>query len=202
MTSGRSIFLVDTNILVYGYDPSDAAKQARAIALLEHLVVAGTGALSTQVLSEFFNTVKRKIPTPLTPAAAERELTNLVRAWVVFDVTPVMVLEAVHGAQRFQLPYWDALIWAAARVNGVPNVLSEDFNDGAVLDGVRFSNPFSAGFDVARLACKRSGPLTPRPPSPQHWGEGGAASCATPDRRLPSPSIGGGAGGGGPERLH
>jgi hypothetical protein len=29
--------------------------------------------------------------------------------------------------------------------------LSEDFNDGALIEGVRFRNPFAPGFEVAML---------------------------------------------------
>jgi len=45
-----------------------------------------------------------------------------------------------------QLPYWDAQIWAAARLNQVPIIFSEDFNAGAVLEGVRFVDPFADDF--------------------------------------------------------
>jgi hypothetical protein len=34
----------------------------------------------------------------------------------------------------------------------VPYVLSEDFSDGALLEGVRFLNPFAARFDLALLS--------------------------------------------------
>lgn len=93
----------------------------------------------------------REIPSPLSEAAAERSVTNYVRSWVVYDLTELVVLEAVRGLQRYHLSYWDSLIWAAAKRNGVPNVLSEDFSDGALLEGVRFLNPFAASFDLAWL---------------------------------------------------
>ena len=82
-----SAFLVDTNVLVYAYDPSDGAKRERAIAVLDRLGAAQMGALSPQILGEFFVTVTRKIPSPLTPAQAERSLTNYVRSWAVLDLT-------------------------------------------------------------------------------------------------------------------
>jgi serine/threonine protein kinase len=40
---------------------------------------------------------------------------------------------------------------ATARLNQVEIVLSEDFQDGRVLDGVRFMNPFVPSFDLAAL---------------------------------------------------
>jgi len=38
--------------------------------------------------------------------------------------------------------YWDAQIWATARLNQIPIVLSEDFAHGRRIEGVRFLNPF------------------------------------------------------------
>ena len=36
-------------------------------------------------------------------------------------------------------------------LNGVPNVLSEDFSDGTLVEGVRFLNPFVEAFNLAWL---------------------------------------------------
>lgn len=155
MLSGSSAFLVDTNVLVYAYDPTDGAKRERAIAVLERLAARQLGALSAQVLGEFFVTVTRKIPSPLTVQEAERSLTNYSRSWPVLELNAQVVLEAVRGLQRYQLAYWDALIWATAKRHGVPNVLSEDFSHGTLLEGVRFLNPFAETFDLETLAVAR-----------------------------------------------
>ena len=151
MPNGSTVFLVDTNVLVYAYDPADGVKQGRAMALLERLGARRIGSLSVQVLGEFFVTVTRKIAPPLSEAEAERSLTNYARSWRVFDITSLAVQEAARGVQRYRLSYWDALIWATAKLNAVPSVLSEDFNDGSLLEGVRFVNPFTPRFDPAFL---------------------------------------------------
>jgi predicted nucleic acid-binding protein len=49
------------------------------------------------------------------------------------------------------MSYWDALVWATARLNQISVVLSEDFQEGRILEGVRFMNPFGAGFDIADM---------------------------------------------------
>jgi predicted nucleic acid-binding protein len=49
-------------------------------------------------------------------------------------------LEAV-GAHR--LAFWDAMLWASAQRAGVRHMLTEDFQDGFVLQDVTFINPFS-----------------------------------------------------------
>ncbi len=151
MTSDSPAFLVDTNVLVYAYDPVEPTKQIRALTVLERLSDAGTGRLTTQVLGEFFVTVTRKLKPPIPIVEAERTLTNYARSWPVFSLTPDRVLEATHGVRRHGFSYWDALIWATARHYGVPIVLSEDFSDGSRVEGVRFLNPFAPAFDLTTL---------------------------------------------------
>jgi len=149
--NGSAAFLVDTNVLVYAYDAQAGSKRDRAIALLDTLAARQIGALTPQILSEFFVVVTQKLSPPLTAAEAERSLTNYARSWIIYDLTSLIVLEAVRGHQRHRLAYWDSLVWAAAKIDGVPNVLSEDFSDGSLLEGVKFINPFSSHFDIATL---------------------------------------------------
>jgi predicted nucleic acid-binding protein len=149
--NGSAAFLVDTNVLVYAYDAQAGSKRERAIALLDTLAARQIGALTPQILSEFFVVVTQKLSPPLTAAEAERSLTNYARSWIIYDLTSLIVLEAVRGYQRHRLAYWDSLVWAAAKVQCVPNVLSEDFSNGSLLEGVKFINPFSSRFDMATL---------------------------------------------------
>ena len=60
--------LVDTNVLVYAYDRTAGTKQQHAVDMINALVAHDEGAVSTQVLAEFFVTVTRKLPHPLTIA--------------------------------------------------------------------------------------------------------------------------------------
>jgi predicted nucleic acid-binding protein len=143
--------LIDTNVLVYAYDRSEPEKQRRALEVLDTLAYTGAGRLSAQVLSEFLVNVTRKIATPLTLMQAEARLQHYVKIWPVFPVTAQVVVEAVRGVRDYQLSFWDAQIWAAARLHHVPTVLSEDFNPGAVLEGVCFVDPFAAEFRVQDL---------------------------------------------------
>ena len=78
MIAGRC--LVDTNVLVYAYDRSDRAKQKRAFEVLDRLAISGRGALSAQVLSEFFVVVTRKIPDPMPVEDAVRSVENYLKA--------------------------------------------------------------------------------------------------------------------------
>jgi predicted nucleic acid-binding protein len=59
-------------------------------------------------------------------------------------------LEAARGARQHRLSYYDAQIWATARLNQVPTIFTEDFQSGRRLEGVLFLDPLQAGFDLTR----------------------------------------------------
>jgi predicted nucleic acid-binding protein len=141
--------LIDTNVLVYAHDRAEPAKQARAIEVLDVLHLAGNGRLSAQCLAEFFRAATRPARPTLTVVEAAQQVERLARVWPVYDITPFVVIEAMRGVHDHQLSYWDAQIWATAHLNQVPVVFSEDFTAGAVLEGVRFVNPFAGDFALA-----------------------------------------------------
>lgn len=138
--------LIDTNVLVYAVDTSEAVKCTQARRLLVSLESSGTAALSTQVLGEYCSVVLRRFRTSIPVENAARQAASWARVFPVHDVSVAVVMEALRGMVRYQLSYYDAQIWACARVNRIPVVLSEDFSDGAVIEGVRFVNPFAEGF--------------------------------------------------------
>ena len=138
--------LVDSNVLVYAHDLSEPEKQLRALEVLDRLVETALGVLSTQTLAEFCAVAMHKIPNPLNAEQAYTQIEHFCRVWPVLNVTPQVVLEAVRGVRDYQFSFWDAQLWAAARLNHIPVVFSEDFNPGAVVEGVRFVNPFDDDF--------------------------------------------------------
>ena len=144
--------LLDTNLLVYAYDRTEPVKQARALEVLDGLATSALGLISSQVLAEFFVVMTRKMAEPLPiPVAAER-IESFLRIWPVLPMTGMVVLEATRGVRDHQFSYWDAQIWATARLNQIPTVFSEDFNAGAFIEGVRFVNPFASDFEPMRWA--------------------------------------------------
>jgi len=144
MTDLKDRVLIDTNILVYAYEPSERQKQEQALNIIRELVRKRTGVISTQVLAEFFVTVTnpRKLSTPLTITEGYERIQNFLQVWEVINVTGMIVLEAIRGVKDYQLSFWDAQIWATARLNQIAIIYSEDFNVGATLEGVRFVNPY------------------------------------------------------------
>ncbi len=141
-TISRDFF--DTNILVYMYDDRDPQKQDRAFNTVTEAIDNHTGAVSAQVLGEFFNTVTRRIPNSLSVEAAE-EAISLFAQMTVVALDLELVKQAVSISGRYQVSYWDALIIAAAERAGCGRIISEDLNPGQSYHGVVVVNPFVGG---------------------------------------------------------
>ena len=56
-----SVEFIDTNVLVYAHEGGAGAKHGRAVDLLAHLFEDASGALSIQVLSEFYSAATKKL---------------------------------------------------------------------------------------------------------------------------------------------
>ena len=138
--SGRTF--VDTNVLVYAHDSSEAVKQPLAQARLDALWTDGAGTLSTQVLQEFYSVVTRKLAKPMSRAEA-RDVVDAYSAWPVVQISPTIILAAARLEERHQLSFWDALLIEAARVAGADLLLTEDMQDGQTIEGVLIENPFA-----------------------------------------------------------
>jgi predicted nucleic acid-binding protein len=131
---------VDSNILIYAHDVDAGEKQMVAREILRDLWAERSGAVSLQVLQEFYVNVTRKIAVPLAKDAA-RLVVTAYSEWCVETGT-----EAVAAAFRIEdearIGFWDALIVAAAASCGADRILSEDLNSGQTIRGIRVENPF------------------------------------------------------------
>ncbi|MGA9356166.1 MAG: PIN domain-containing protein [Terriglobales bacterium] len=130
---------LDTNVLVYADDKSAPAKQRVAVNLVAAHRREGTGVISLQVLQEYFVTVTRKLR--VDPQIARRKVELLAE----FDVaTPEVadILAAVDLHRLHALSFWDALILRSAKQTGCSVLLSEDWQHGREIDGMRIVNPF------------------------------------------------------------
>lgn len=142
--------LIDTNLLVYAFDLAEAKKRKHAIVVIRELRDRSLGCLSIQCLSEFFNATTRGISPKLTVDQALQYVQDGLLSFPTFPLTQSVVLEAARGVRDYALSFYDAQIWACAMINDVPVIFSEDFQDGQVIEGVRFVNPFADGFKLEK----------------------------------------------------
>lgn len=69
-TRAVGLEFVDTNVFLYAYDVTAGGRHDRARSLVGRLGRMRIGALSVQVLQEFYVNAVRKIAVPLSPATA------------------------------------------------------------------------------------------------------------------------------------
>jgi len=131
---------VDTNVLIYAHDIDAKTKHEIAKEKLRELWTERSGALSTQVLQEFYVNVTRKIASPL-PKDAARLVVNSYSIWCG-ETTPAEITAAFRIEDESRIGFWDALIVASAVKCGATRILSEDLNAQKIA-GVQIENPFT-----------------------------------------------------------
>ena len=131
---GRDRF-IDTNVLLYLLSGDDAKAD------LAEETLAGGGVLSVQVLNEFASVASRKLKMSI---AEIRDALAVIRA--VCRIVPIS--EETHDmglqlAERYGLSIYDSVVLAAALIAGCKVVLSEDLQDGQIVEGrLEIRNPF------------------------------------------------------------
>jgi len=130
---------VDTNVWVYTNDARYPDQQRRATELVETLIREHRLTISTQVVSEFHEAVRR-----LSGVSAAQRIAS---TRMLLDMKPVPLTEdtlrsALDLHRRRQLNWWDSLILSSAIETGCGVLYTEDLQAGARIDGVRIENPF------------------------------------------------------------
>jgi len=138
--SGR--FFLDTNIFVYAFDAHAQAKAKKASYLIRLAADTGEGIISYQVVQEFFNVALRRFSQPMSVAEAEQYLITVLRPLLAVHSSPTIYLEALRVAGKHRLSWFDSLIVASALVGECEKLVSEDFQHGQKIEGLRVENPF------------------------------------------------------------
>ena len=131
---------VDTNVFVYAAAYNDPDKAARARALLNQIMKARSGVVSSQVMVEFASTLVNKFGEP---AAKVKPLMDMFDRFKVVSATKAHVLSALDIHVRSQVNYWDALIVAAAMSAKCSTLYTEDMGHGQNVAGIKIVNPFT-----------------------------------------------------------
>lgn len=140
--------LVDTNVIVYRYDPRFPDKQRVATDLLRAGIASDSVLLSHQAIVEFVAVVTRPLSRggPLLSASdARREAEELLLQFEVLYPDEELLRIALRGSAAFGLAWFDAHMWAYAERYGLSDLVSEDFEDGRLYGTVQAINPFKAG---------------------------------------------------------
>ena len=140
--SGRAF--VDTNVLGYAHDARDPVKREAAIALIDRLSADGSLVISTQVPNELCAILLRgKSGTMAQRVNLSGLIEELEAIAEIVTLTPDTTREAARGVCRYQLTWYDALIWAAAKSARCSVLYTEDYQSALEIEGVRYRNPFA-----------------------------------------------------------
>lgn len=149
----------DTNVLLYLLS-GDNTKADKA----EELLSQG-GYISVQVLNEIASVTTRKLKMN---HAEVREFLSPIRA--ILQVNPLATETHDLGlqlAERYQVSIYDAMIAASALLAGCKTLLSEDMQDGQVIERtLRVRNPFTP-FPAAPAPAPPPATPSPAPATPR-----------------------------------
>jgi predicted nucleic acid-binding protein len=137
--------LIDTNVLVYRFDPRFPQKQHAAETLLRRGLVSDDLQVPHQSLIEFISVVTRptKNRAPLLHMnEALQEVELLLRQFTILYPTEEVLSTALRGVVAYQLSWFDAHLLAYAEVYGLAFLISEDFQHGRRYGKVTAVNPF------------------------------------------------------------
>jgi Predicted nucleic-acid-binding protein, contains PIN domain len=106
---------IDTNVLIYAHDIDASAKHQIAKTVLRGLWNERTGALSVQVLQDFYVNVTRKISSPLSKDLARRVVSSYA-IWCT-KTTPAEIASAfrIEDESRIGLGCLDRFVCLAMR---------------------------------------------------------------------------------------
>ena len=140
----RVASLVDTNIMVYCYDPSDPKKRTRARDLLRRGTSASDLRIPHQAMVEFVNAVTRQRTAGpfLNREEAWRQAEDFLNEFEILFPNEKVFRTAMLGMAAYRFPWYDAHLWAYAEHYSLPELLSEDFEHGRKYGTVRVRNPF------------------------------------------------------------
>ena len=132
---------IDTNVLVYLFDETDADKRQRAESIVHRSLESGTGCISYQVVQETMYVVTRKLGA--SPDTARRLLDDvLVPLWQV-NPSPTLYRRALNLQVQHGFSFYDSLIVAASLEAGCVRLYTEGLQHGQQIQDLTVQNPFA-----------------------------------------------------------
>lgn len=129
-------------MLLYAYDVSAGERHDRARDLVARLGREHRGALSIQVLQEFYVNATKKVQRPMSRIAA-RDRVRTLSHWATHSPLPNDVLAAAELADQHTISFWGAMVIRSASELDCAVLWTEDLDAGQRIDGVQITNPFA-----------------------------------------------------------
>ena len=131
---------LDSNLLIYAELEPESEKGTRSAALI--LRVARDGVIPAQVLGEYLRFVQRRAPAAFEDAM--RQASIYQAAFLTPPTTDAVINKASALARAHRMQLWDCVVCAASLDARAQVLMTEDMQDGRMIDGLRLINPFAA----------------------------------------------------------
>lgn len=142
MSKPARMTFVDTTVLVHAHDSTQRERRPIAQQVLANLWQTGTGALSTQVLLDFYTVTTGTIGRPLQPAVARTTVARY-STWHIVDTNPELIVSAARLADEHAIAFRSALILVAALLCDASLLLTEELPHGQRYGSLTVRNPFA-----------------------------------------------------------
>ena len=136
---------VDTNVLIYAVDSSAGPKQRIAQDLLLRLDRDRNGAVSIQILMEFYSVGTRTLGLPSDEA--EQVIDGFAK-WAIHRPALNDVVSACGVHRRHGIAWWDAMLIHSATQLECDILWTEDLSHGQQYGSVVVRNPFAEAASV------------------------------------------------------
>ena len=137
------MFFLDTNIFVYTFDETAAEKRQIAQQLIRTALSTRRGVVSTQIVQEFLNVALHKFSRPMTVSDAQEYLKSVLLPLCQQYPTGTFYDRALLIKAETGYSFYHSLVVTAAIEAGCSTLLSEDLQDGRVIQGLTIVNPFA-----------------------------------------------------------
>ena len=129
---------LDSNVLIYAEFEPGTTKGIRARTIIEG--ASKDGVIPLQVYGDFLHFAQRRKSNEF--GSAFQWVTGYRSIFLTSPTTDAVFNSAVELANVHKFQFWDAVICAASLAAGASVLLSEDMQDGRMIDGLRLINPF------------------------------------------------------------
>jgi len=142
MTDTKELFLIDSNIFIYAFEKEESSKKDKAKRLLNECLSGMTQfAISSQNLSEFVSVTTRKGKLNIDEAKNFVIKVAQFEGFRKIDYSAETIVFALDFVQQFKMSFWDSLIAATMRENGIFNIYTENAKDFK-MPWINTVNPF------------------------------------------------------------
>ncbi|MEQ8533200.1 MAG: PIN domain-containing protein [Imperialibacter sp.] len=135
----RGKVFIETNFLIYLFSEDDQIKKVHCTQLIDSLRDKVVLVWSTQVMQEFYRvmTVKHHIPPQVV-----KDILQLFDDFELVINNKETINTAIDIQTVNKISFWDSLVISAASQAKCTTILTEDLNNGQLIQGVFLQDPF------------------------------------------------------------